>query len=187
MPSSRPGLSQDRARAILKEHGVADRVTLIGMRGYFRDSMGKKGANDRNLYDDAIILVSPYVFATFNANTDPSAFRRAIAVLTPGTWQYKLGTHGLGKPRNKRYTALVQAGEVTVKRDDDASAATSTGTLDTGYFGINIHRGGYNTTSSLGCQTIYPDQWAGFIGIVEQELQRSGQVVLPYVLVEQQG
>ena len=50
---------------------------------------------------------------------------------------------------------------------------------------INIHKGGYNNTSSLGCQTIYPSQWDGFINLVYSEMNRYNQKTIPYLLVEQ--
>jgi lysozyme len=49
---------------------------------------------------------------------------------------------------------------------------------------INIHRGGYRTTSSEGCQTIYPSQWDGFINLVYSEMSRYNQKTIPYLLVE---
>ena len=65
---------------------------------------------------------------------------------------------------------------MTVSRDGENG--------ETGYFGINIHRGGANTTSSLGCQTIYPDQWEAFFALVKGEMKRAGQAVVPYLLTE---
>ena len=50
---------------------------------------------------------------------------------------------------------------------------------------INIHRGGYNTTSSLGCQTIHPSQWEAFIALAYLEMDRAGQKTIPYLLVEE--
>jgi lysozyme len=184
----KPGLAPERAREIIKKAGLTgSRIVLLGLRGYYRDSMGERGANDRGIYDDAIVVISPNVYATFNANTDPSIYRKAIAVLKPGTWKYRLGTHGLSKPKNKQYVALVQADVVKVLRDTDANASTDASYEETGYFGINIHRGGYTTTSSLGCQTIFPDQWPAFIALVEQEIKRENQAVVPYHLLQYQG
>lgn len=163
---------EDVVRQLLAA-GVVDRVALVGCRGYYRRSVEE---NQRGVYDDAIFLITPETFAAFNANVDPSIFRTHIATLRKGLWKYKLGTHGLNKPAAQRYTALVQAEKVTVDRDGEKS--------ETGWFGINIHRGGVNGTSSLGCQTIVPDQWPAFIAMVKSELTRHGQKVLPYLLVD---
>lgn len=156
--------------------GTLPAVCLLGSRGYYRDTMGRPGVNDRGYYDDAIILRTESAHVAFNANTDPSVARKHIAVLKAGVWQYRVGIHGLSKPKAQQYTALVQAGAVTVIRDQEGP--------ETGWFGINIHRGGYGTTSSLGCQTIFPDQWAAFIALVQSELKRAAQKTIPYVLVE---
>lgn len=177
-PPSRPKLTRGAVEYLLSQRQVSARVSLVGIRGYYKDTMGKPGENDRGIYDDALFLVSGEVFAAFNANTDPSVYRAGIASLKAGVWRYKLGIHGLSKPKSQQYRALVQAGPVTVFRDGRGD--------DTGMFGINIHRGGTTGTSSLGCQTIVPTQWPAFISLVTQELLRAdGQVVIPYVLVEQ--
>jgi hypothetical protein len=63
-------------------------------------------------------------------------------------------------------------------------------TEETGYFGINIHRGSINSTSSLGCQTIYPYQWDGFIHLVMGQakkifgLEEWNERTIPYLLLE---
>ena len=152
---------------------LANLVYLVGIRGYYHYNHAD---NQRGIYDDAIFLVSPDLFVPFNANTDPSVFRRGIAKLSTGLWEYKLGTHGLSKPKARQYQALVQAEPVTVIRDGSGP--------DTGWFGINIHRGGFSGTSSLGCQTIPPAQWPTFISLVKQELSRHGFQTLPYALTE---
>lgn len=176
VPVTRPELSHDLAMQLIMAAGVQETVVILGRRGYYRDSMGVKGKNDRGIYDDAIAIVTPSAFATFNANTDPSIKRPGVAVLKAGVWRYKIGIHGLSKPAAKRYTALVQADDVTVIRDQQGE--------DTGRFGINIHRGGYNTTSSLGCQTIYPPQWEAFIALVKNEVARYAVKTFPYLLTE---
>lgn len=177
IPPARPRATREQVQARLTAAGVGAVVALVGSRGYYRDTMGAPGKNDRGIYDDALFLVSPETFSAFNANTDPTAQPRAgLAVLRAGLWRYRVGTHGLNRPVAQRYTALVQAGEVTVDRDLKGA--------DTGFFGINIHRGGRNTTSSLGCQTIPPEQWPAFIALVQQELKRHAQKELPYLLLD---
>ena len=176
LPPARPRLSASAIRSLLDNHGVTDAVALLGVRGYYRDTMGQPGENDRGIYDDAIFLQAPAATLSFNANTDPSRARTGIASLRCGTWRYRIGIHGLSKPRKEQYVALVQAGPVTVDRDNAAS--------ETGWFGINIHRGGFSGTSSLGCQTVYPDQWKSFIATVQDQLARNNQTTLPYVLIE---
>jgi len=179
IPSKRPAQPSQKTAKMLLDAGVRDAVCLLGVRGYYRDSMGKVGENDRGIYDDAIFLNSPSCHVAFNANTDPSIYRDHVAVLKPGLWFYKLGIHGLSKPKVLQYQALVQAAPVCVNRDN--------GPMQEGWFGINIHRGSRSTTSSLGCQTIYPDQWEAFMALVKDQLQRYGQKVVPYLLREYQG
>lgn len=157
-------------------------VLLFGCRGYFLNSMGAKGRNDRGIYDDGIFVLSPFVFASFNANTDPSIYRKGsgtgskkgVANLKVGVWDYQKGLH-------KGYQAFVQAGKVTVIRDGNPDYE------DIGYFGINIHKGGSIGTSSLGCQTILASQWPSFKSLVYSELDRVRQKKFKYVLVEKQG
>jgi len=175
-PKSKPQQPREVTAADLIAHGVRDAVALIGYRGYYRDTLGEPGRNDRGIYDDALMVYSPEVYATFNANTDPSRYATGIASLATGVWRYKIGIHGLSKPARLQYRALVQAGPVTVIRDKQGP--------DTGMFGINIHRGGVSTTSSLGCQTIHPDQWTAFLALVEAEMKRHALKSVPYLLIE---
>jgi hypothetical protein len=177
VPKERPQLQIVEARKLLQRGGVSlDKPALLGQRSYYRDTMGAKGKGDVGIYDDALFFCSPTAFVAFNANTDPSRLKPRVAVLKPGLYRYKIGIHGLSKPAARRYVALVQADKVTVLRHGAAP--------ETGWFGINIHKGGYNTTSSLGCQTIYPDQWSAFINLVQGELARHDAKVIPYLLTE---
>ena len=178
IPKNRPRIERKTTEKLLRLRKVSDPVCLVGIRGYYRDSMGAKGTNDRSIYDDAIILVSPNVHAAFNANVDPGAYGKnpkigkGYASLKPGVYRYKLGRHGLrsGNP----YRALVQGNPVTVSRDG--------GEDETGYFGINIHKGSNRSVSSEGCQTIPPAQWPAFIMMVETEMKRNNAKTLSYVL-----
>ena len=59
-------------------------VLLIGIRGYFLNTLGKVGENDFNLWDDAMLVYEKgTLLKTFNANTDPSKLRADLAVLEP--------------------------------------------------------------------------------------------------------
>lgn len=178
VPNSRPQQAKEKTLAMVIKAGIEDRVCLVGIRGYYLDTMGVKGENDRGIYDDAIILLSPSVHATFNANTDPSVFRKGIAVLKAGVHRYKKGNHGISRPGGG-YPALRPANskeELPVTRDGEG---------DSMGIAINIHKGSYNSTSSEGCQTIYPSQWEAFISLVYSEMSRYNQKTIPYLLVEQ--
>ena len=184
VPPKRPQQKLEDTKKLIKAHGVKDKLVLVGIRGYYRDSLGVPGKNDRGIYDDAIMVVGPECYVTFNANTDPSIFRKTIATLKPGVWRYQKGKHPrVPKPGKTNYAALRQAAPVTVIRDPDPPAHTAP-FEDTGLFGINIHKGGFTTTGSEGCQTIFPDQWLSFQTLVYSEMDRSGQATVPYILVE---
>jgi hypothetical protein len=192
-PTGKPRLASAALEALLAPFAI-DRVlhplVVVGLRGYYRDSLGAPGVNDRGIYDDALFVHSPSAMAAFNGNTDPTAYRKGsgtggtkgMASLDPGAWF----VHQFDLHRGS-YLALCQrAGPVTVTRDGDPPYQ------DQGYLGINIHRGGYRTTGSEGCQTIVPDQWEAFIALaVDQAKRYHGatwrKAVIPYVLLEQQG
>ena len=176
VPNSRPQQAKEKTLMMVIKSGIVDRVALVGIRGYYSETFQPSG-NQRGIYDDAIILLSPSVHATFNANTDPTVYKKGIAVLKTGIHRYRKGNHGISKPGGG-YPALRPANpkeEVPVTRDGEG---------DSMGVAINIHKGGYNTTSSLGCQTIYPPQWDGFINLVYSEMSRYNQKTIPYLLVE---
>jgi hypothetical protein len=98
VPSSTPRQTRDQSVAQLVGNATADEFALLGIRGYYLNTMGAAGAHDRGIYDGAIMLITPSAYVSFNANADPSAFRTGIANLRPGVYQYQLGIHGLKRP-----------------------------------------------------------------------------------------
>lgn len=182
VPSRRPMQPREKTAKLLLERGVHDAVALLGVRGYYLDSMGKPGVNDIGSYDDALFLTSPSCHLAFNANVDPSISRDGIATLQPGLWRFSMSIHGKSRPPALQYPCLEQCQPVTVRRYYGTVSK-----LDTGMFAIQVHRGGYNVTSSEGCQTVYPDQYDSFIHTVADQLKRFGQATIPYLLLEFQG
>lgn len=190
LPNSKPRLSSQELKLSIAPFNIDLKrhpLIVIGIRGYYLNTMGVAKKNDRNIYDDALFILSDNVTASFNANTDPSFFRKGkgkgagkgMASLKPGLWMaHKFGLH------KGNYLALIQRlGEVTVIRDGDPDYE------DKGYFGINIHKGGYNSTNAEGCQTIYPAQWDSFINLAKDQAVRFfgkqwDKTVIPYVLLE---
>lgn len=177
VPKSKPQLTKEQAMQMAAPYNVTDKLFILGIRGYYKNTMGEEGENDRGMYDDAICIIGPDVFKTFNANADPSKYQEGIANLLPGVHPYKKGKHGISKPGGG-YPALRPAtpGEkLPVKRDVKGYS-----------FGIaiNIHKGSYNSTSSEGCQTIHPDQWKEFITTVYALMDKYQKQIIHYVLVE---
>lgn len=172
MPGERPPTDPATAsylRDILKQYNVEEGI--VGLRGYYNP-----GKNQRGIYDDAIFIVTRHRVIGFNANTDPASFKKGIANLIPGQWKYEIGIHGKSKPKFLQYKALTQAAKVIVKRDQTG--------LDSGLFGINIHKGGYNSVSSIGCQTIHPGQWKEFMKEVEVLMASRQMKTITYALKE---
>jgi hypothetical protein len=168
----RPKIGRQDVVRILAKFGVQDPVALVGIRGYYLDSQGKAGTNDRGIYDDAIILITPKSCISFVGNTDPSVFRPGIATMKPGVHRYYKGKH------KQRYWALRLVGE-TVPVTRDGQTGTKTGVA------LNIHKGGFRTTGSEGCQTIHPQYWDEFIELVYDAMDAAGMKTIPYCLIEE--
>lgn len=195
-------ISREEAFALIDAEVVQklnSKVMILGIRGF-------SGANKRGIYDDAIVLITPAKVMAVTANTDPSIDRKGIAVLQNGDYWYKRGLHGVHHlnmaisadktlmekllrtnidldpipGRTLPYFALRQDSPVTVLRD--GQKAPETVTDPSRWPWIDIHRGGYNTTSSEGCQTIHPDQWVSFRDEVFKAMIDFAQPRVPYSL-----
>jgi lysozyme len=183
LPKSTPKLALSDVEKIIRRHlkllQEGDAVKLIGVRGYYRDSMGAVGRNDRGIYDDALFIVSPTHFSAWNGNTDPSVARKGIAALAPGVHRYRKGKHGITRPGGgyPAFRPATPGEQLPVTRDGETNPRPGVA--------INIHRGGYSTTSSEGCQTVPPSQWDKFYAALAGELARHRQTTFPYILTDQ--
>jgi hypothetical protein len=133
-------------------------VNIVGVRNM---STGNKVTN---VFDDTITISykegSIWKFFAWNSTTDPGkkgvmAFHNKLGVarLVPG--QYR-GVWAIDKHQGK-YEALCQRlGNVNVWRDSDKDLIFENMLVDTGMFGINIHKAGQDSTWvedwSEGCQ-----------------------------------
>lgn len=148
---------------IYEKHQIIKRIRDLGMREQPFMLVGVRSKDNLpNVFDDRMYLVSNSNFASFNCTTEPGnnwlktlMNPKGAAVLKPGSYKFKFGTH------HNDYECLVQAEEVVVYRDNDLdSIAEEQGIEDRGWFGIHIHRANATGTSKLvdkwsaGCQVI---------------------------------
>lgn len=163
-----PQLATKEIYEILDANKVdRSKVCILAIRGYYLDSMGTIGNNDRRIYDDAMFVVWPDGIARFQANTDPSGYRsgrgtgsaKGMACLTPGIHLYGTGKH-------KGRVAFRQCEPFTVMRDGNPPYP------HTGFHAINLHSGGIVSTSSEGCQTIPAKTWGTFQPLVYSLLEQ---------------
>jgi hypothetical protein len=176
---NRPKMTFEEVRKLIPaEHLAEYPVAFVGIRGYFKKTMGDPEKNDIGIYDDAIFLVCrDGTFMACNGNTDPSRQRPGIATLVPGVHMYRKGPHGIS--RGRPYPAFRPANP---KEELPVTRAGKSG-IHMGV-ALNIHCGGLNTTSSEGCQTIHPEQWKSFQVAAYAALDKAGQEEFPYVLIE---
>lgn len=186
LPGKRPAQTSAHTRAIGEAHRhlIPSKfrhagVYVLFVRGYYSRSFGKAG-NDRGVWDDAAFLVTPDRVTPFNANSDPSTFRRRIATLKAlQCVLYVKGKHGIS--RGGGYDAFRQASDVTVIRDQIGEDTDSPSRR----FWINLHSGSASGgTSSLGCLTIVESQWPEFRSLAYAALTKANQSRLPVVLIE---
>lgn len=176
---NKPEMSREALVRLARLSGITTEVFLVGIRGHFRDSMGVPGKNDRGIYDDACFFVDGEKVYSWNFNTDPSIFRPGIARLCEGVHLYKKGIHGLSKPKARQYWAFRPAtSDESLPVQRDGQEGISRGVA------INIHRGSFNSTSSEGCQTVYPSQFLNMRETVYSSMDRHGLKTIPYILTK---
>jgi len=188
IPKSKPKASRNlviakATEAWAKEHGTAplpDRF-VFAVRGYYSQTIGEPG-NDISCYDDAFFIVTADGMTAWNGNTDPSRYGwnphagKYMARLKPGCWWFRPLIH------RGKYQAFGQGeNPVTVERiRQDGSVAKT----ETGEYGINLHLGGVNGTSSEGCCTIPPSQWSDFRKELNNVLALAGLKRFAFILVD---
>ncbi len=191
-------MTREQAAAIAAKNNVADQVVLLG----YRSATSKYGE-----YDDILAILTPDEYKEFKGNTLPSKWQAGIAKLQPGVYDYSKGLHGIshlssspgdlailqelqatGKDhapipgRILPYYAFRQAGPVTIIRDGAALPERKVAVADWPW--IDIHHGGYNLTSSLGCQTVYPDHWEEFRDLGFGAMEKYSQRIVKYILIQ---
>lgn len=155
-----------------------------------------------NVFNDLITATykvkGQWFTRSWQCTTDPGLYWlrnpgnvKGTALLVPG--QYK-GVYKLDKHAGK-YLALCQRnGPVKVYRDADGSDHHSalSGSVDEGFFGINIHRASYRRAStqvdrwSAGC-TVFanPDDFAELIKLCKKQVETNGWESFTYTLLEE--
>ena len=148
---------------------------------------------DSNKFNDVIgafyLHNNSWVLKTYAATTDPGLTYRlkpcnsnGTAILVPGYYasSWKIGLH------RGKYEALVQYKPLPVYRDNDKDAKLDpdVSNIETGMFGINIHRAYMRGTAenvdniSAGCQVIAntDNDYAEFMNLVKQSAKLYGDV-----------
>ena len=182
VPKSKPQQGRDTTILMLKDllKDLPEKdypLVAFGIRGYYRDTMGKVGVNDRGIWDDAngwLERTGDKTYAIFNANCDPTVeYRRGVgSIHAPQIIWFKIGLH-------KGRKAFRQAREIMVDRD-------GIGLVKAGVeCAFNWHDSLSGGTSSLGCQTNPKDQFQAVreLGyhLVRKHYPKSE--IFPYLLV----
>lgn len=172
-------------------------VNIVGIRNNSRDP---------SLFDDTLVVFHRFLgqwdIRYYLITTDPSIEYllnpinyNGTAILKPGQYvsTYALDIHGAG--RAGAHLALCQRlGEVTVYRDSDHDAMINmdNNNVETGMFGINIHRGPRNgqwatnnTYFSAGCQVFADDRKFDEFLMICQNAANSYGNKFTYTLLEQ--
>lgn len=167
-------------------------LNIIGIRS-------KESVKNENRFDDVLIVIyyldNKIYKKLYNITTDPGITylkkplaTNGCAILVPG--QYKSSwTIGLHKGK---YKALVQCKPVKVYRDNNKDDIMDFNpvTIDTGMFGINIHKAGENSTIinnwSAGCQVFQRTcDFNNFMYYCDQQTKNGFGNKFTYTLLEE--
>lgn len=189
IPPTKPNVVYKDIEVLLKRKGYDQlikpgSVYCVAVRGYYLNTMGQIGKNDLGMYDDMVCWVWSTGIAAFNYNTDPSRVGfnpnagKNMAMLVPGMYTFVMRKH------KGQYNAFGQGDRpVAVYRCNAAGTVTS---VEEGLFGINIHKGGVNGTSSEGCQTLPTQQWTQFQQLGYSLLRGNKQETFKYILFDEE-
>jgi lysozyme len=157
---------------------------VLAIRGYYGKTFAPDG-NNVGVYDDFMATMTQDTFVTWNANTDPSRYGwnagagKFMARLKAGIWDFVRLKHHASRPDG--YMAFGQGENPVVVERIDADGKVRL--EERGCFGINLHRGGRNGTSSEGCLTIPVEQWPSFDSTLATAIKPSNR--FPLLLVDQ--
>lgn len=171
---AKPRLTFTEALVIIQDKGLdleKYKVIVLGLRGYYKNTFGKPFENDRNFYDDAMFVVSVDFFKSYNANVDPSRYRKGIASLIAGVYT-------LVKWRHKGKYDAFQIINDRLLRDGSNQ-------IDAGRHGINFHYGGDNDTWSEGCQTFPKAEFEEFRADLTAQMKKHHLTEITYLLTEE--
>jgi hypothetical protein len=166
-------------------------LNLVGIRSSDKDA---------NSFNDRLVVLyeldRKQIMHVFPLTTDPGLFYRenpinvaGTAVLVPGHYRscWALGAH------QGKYKALVQRGPMSVYRDNngDQSIDADADTIQSGHFGINLHRANANYSSlrvdrwSAGCQVLAsPEDFDLVMALANKSAVTYGQR-FSYTLIEE--
>lgn len=156
-----------------------------------------------NLYDDLLVVIyktpnETWTKQIYKITTEPGTYYmtekllnpKGTSIMVPG--QYR-GCYAVGKHRGK-YEALVQKKAIKVYRDNnkDKTYNLKPETIETGVFGINIHRSNefketeYVNKYSAGCQVFAnPDEFNSFMRLCELQNKQFSGNSFTYTLINE--
>jgi hypothetical protein len=96
--TGKPRLSTTELEALLRPFDL-DRgqypVIVVGIRGYYKNSMGAPEVNDRGIYDDAIFVHSPSVRPPIMGTLTPLGTARGTAQVVTRAWPRSTPARGM--------------------------------------------------------------------------------------------